>query len=86
MNIVLKVILAGAVFLGGGYAQKKWGIFDKAQDAGKGVCQKGRECFDKFKKKAEDVAEEAQEKAEEVVEEVKEEVDQAAKKLQDKTE
>ena len=83
MNIVLRVILAGAVFLGGGYAQKKWGIFDKATAAAKNGCDKGKECFDKFKKKAEDAAEEAKEKVDEVVEEVKKKAEEVVDKVHD---
>ena len=55
MNIVLKaVVLAGAILFGG-YAQKKWGIFDKAEGAAKSGCEKGKQCFDKFQK-AEDAS------------------------------
>ena len=81
MNIVLKaVVLAGAILFGG-YAQKKWGIFDKAEGAAKSGCEKGKQCFDKFKKKAEDAAEEAKEKVEDVVEEVQKKAEEAAEKI-----
>ena len=57
MNVLLRLVIAGAVFVAGGAAQKKWGFYDKGKDAVKKEADKAKDFAKDLKDKAKKAAE-----------------------------